>query len=745
MPNVSQFIPSYLGGISQEPDPNKAPGTLSDCINGYPDITYGLRKRPGLKYEFSLDDTDNLVGGKWFAIARPGSFPYFGVILPDNRIRLWNAATRAELTTSSDFSYLKINDKFQPLTRDSYKVTTIENVTVVLNTHAETKESTELVGGTLTGTVTTFADLADLTPTNGDIYQILNTPAREDNYYVQYNDGAWEEVAKPGISIGVDSSTMPHVLTVDPTGTSFQFKEADNVDRAAGDSRTNKMPSFVGTYINSVFFYLNRVGYLAKDNVFLSQPLIPDNVNKTVIQKPNYFNSSAIAQSAADPIDLNCGTIRSIQLINALPAFNGLALFSQNEQFVLYSDQGVVTPQTALIKSISNYEMNLNIDAIEVGETFVFVSKTQRNTRVWDLQMQGLELDPVLTDIGKIITDYIPNNIDTLVSNPQNQFISLSSTKDNKMYILRRHVEQGELVLRAWFRWDLPGNIQTCAFFDDRMFVTLEVGGKTVISSAALNLVPEEDILTNKPFPDGSTPGSGEGIGPFLDLWISDATPEPITVSYDTITTNRGDTYAENLKFTFPSDYPSNISGLEPCVVKSKQPLTFFNIVGNESNKVGLTPPVTINPDNTWSIEGRYDLADVVGWVAGWKYNYDLFIPNTFFRLNDVYDTQAYLKIDRYKFLFNEASQVTFKLQQQGGINVPYNPDFTWDNGVSSTPASLYLENSFPYLREVTFELPIHQRNTFFRCRVFDNSPFPCTLSSMMWEGIYNPRYYRRS
>ena len=98
-----------------------------------------------------------------------------------------------------------------------------------------------------------------------------------------------------------------------------------------------------------------------------------------------------LLQSAADPIDLNAATIRPVELINTLPAYNGLAVFSENEQFVLYSEQGVVTPQTAIVKSISNYEMNDVVDAIEVGDTFVFISKTQRNTRVWQLQMQGIE------------------------------------------------------------------------------------------------------------------------------------------------------------------------------------------------------------------------------------------------------------------------------------------------------------------------------------------------------------------
>ena len=745
MANVSQQITTYLGGISQEPDYNKDPGTLSNLVNGYPDITYGLRKRPGLRYQFTLDDTTNIQNGKWFAVARPSSFPYFGVILPNDKIRVWNAATRQELTTSSTFDYLKKNDKgfASPLDKNSYKVTSIQNVTVILNKNCKVAPDSELIEGTLTGTVTTFADLAETTPSEGDIYRITNAPGTDDTYFVTYTNGAWEECAKPGISKGVDSETMPHVLAINDADQTFSLVEADNVDRAAGDDTSNPQPSFVGAYINFVFFYLNRVGYLSKDNIFLSQPITPDNVNTLVIQKPNYFNSSAIAVSAADPIDVNVATIRPTELVNALPAFNGMAVFSETEQFVLYSEQGVITPQTAIVKSISNYEMNDHVDAVEVGSSFCFVSKTQRNTRVWQLTMQGLENDPILDDIGKIITDYIPNNIDTLVSNPQNQFISLSSTDDNKMYLYRRHTEGQQELFKAWFRWDVPGKIQICAFFDDRMFIGYETGGKTVIGSAALNLVPEEDILTNVPFPDGSTPGVGEGIGPFLDSWITDATPEKFTVSYDTITRRGRDPYITNLKLTMPTDYPKQNTGLKPCVVKTDKPLT-RSLVGTTNAKVGYSPDVTINDDGTWSIEGNFEPEDAIGWVAGYRFDYDLSIPTTFWRNENVYDTYAYTKIDRYKFLFAEISEVTFKVQALG-INSQYNDNDVWNDITPSIPASLYQENSFPYLRQFVFDVPIHRRNTFFRCRLFDDSPFPCTLSAMIWEGIYNPRFYRRT
>ena len=50
MPNVTQTVPSYLGGVSRQSDDKKLPGQVIDCINGYPDPTFGLTKRPGFKF-----------------------------------------------------------------------------------------------------------------------------------------------------------------------------------------------------------------------------------------------------------------------------------------------------------------------------------------------------------------------------------------------------------------------------------------------------------------------------------------------------------------------------------------------------------------------------------------------------------------------------------------------------------------------------------------------------------------------
>ena len=50
MPVVTQLTPNFLGGVSKQNDDKKLEGQVSECINGYPDATYGLLKRPGMKF-----------------------------------------------------------------------------------------------------------------------------------------------------------------------------------------------------------------------------------------------------------------------------------------------------------------------------------------------------------------------------------------------------------------------------------------------------------------------------------------------------------------------------------------------------------------------------------------------------------------------------------------------------------------------------------------------------------------------
>ena len=49
MASVTQTIPQFSLGMSEQPDNLKFPGQVTEIVNAIPDVTKGLFKRPGAK------------------------------------------------------------------------------------------------------------------------------------------------------------------------------------------------------------------------------------------------------------------------------------------------------------------------------------------------------------------------------------------------------------------------------------------------------------------------------------------------------------------------------------------------------------------------------------------------------------------------------------------------------------------------------------------------------------------------
>ena len=95
MTSVTQTIPSYTGGLSQQPDELKIPGQLSTAQNVLPDVTEGLIKRPGSQIVGSLMDNGTAAlnsdhVGKWFHYYRDENEQYIGQIAKDGDINMWS-------------------------------------------------------------------------------------------------------------------------------------------------------------------------------------------------------------------------------------------------------------------------------------------------------------------------------------------------------------------------------------------------------------------------------------------------------------------------------------------------------------------------------------------------------------------------------------------------------------------------------------------------------------------------------
>ena len=87
MTGITQKIPNYIGGISQQPDELMPPGSVRDALNVLPDVTNGLTKRSGSRLLNPLVTDDS---GKWFHIARDQFEKYIGKINLDGTVEMWN-------------------------------------------------------------------------------------------------------------------------------------------------------------------------------------------------------------------------------------------------------------------------------------------------------------------------------------------------------------------------------------------------------------------------------------------------------------------------------------------------------------------------------------------------------------------------------------------------------------------------------------------------------------------------------
>ena len=136
MASITQTIPSFTGGISQQPDELVLPGQVKDLVNGIPDITDGLVKRPGSRFVSALSGA---AAGTWFSYYRDASEgAYIGQVQRNGTVKIWDTDGNPHHPSGGAISYLAHT------TDDDLKFLTIADTTFVTNSTKDVKR----LGGT---------------------------------------------------------------------------------------------------------------------------------------------------------------------------------------------------------------------------------------------------------------------------------------------------------------------------------------------------------------------------------------------------------------------------------------------------------------------------------------------------------------------------------------------------------------------------------------------------------------------
>ena len=411
-----------------------------------------------------------------------------------------------------------------------------------------------------------------------------------------------------------------------------------------------------------------------------------------------------------------------------------------------------------------------------------FISKTPSYTRVFAMVTRGENENPQVADIGRVVNEWIPSTVDTLISSAQNQFIAFSGQSTRYIYFFRQYAEGKDIKLQTWFNWLAPGTVQTIAADSDEFFAVTKQGGQFTLSKASLSQSPDDAIIVNN---------DGQKLNPCIDLYATAS-----SVVYDTA--------GEFSKCFIPYNDATNLTPV--LVIKGTTATGQFIESG-----FTISPERVVESGNTYFKVPFKNLTSVASDViVGYKFDFDVILPKTYYKIDDDMkrsDFTANLTIARMKFAVGLSGVMGFKLKSKGirqgkkeytgdGSTTVFpwiNDDINYidddqikvklDNVVttaftvdrtgtlpkitfSSAPgnnvkiliyldewyslnpvikADDYLANDIAVSDQTIFTLPIHQRPDNFTLRLFNDSPFPVSLNSMMWEGIYSPRFYRRT
>ncbi len=337
------------------------------------------------------------------------------------------------------------NFRFARVDGDTYGTTLQNNATFTSTTGNNTVTITRTNHGFITGQ---SVNIESINLTNGQ-FTITKIDDNTFTYESASNEGAHTNQA----------CTVGLTFTLPKWG-----------ERTVGDVISAPDPSFIGSTINNVFFFRNRLGFLAGDNVILSR----------VSEFFNFFPETVVSVLDNEPIDVAASHTKVAILKSAVTMGERLILFSEQTQFVLTSSADNLTPKTANVIVATEFESSAAAQPVGSGSSIYFLTQKGSFAGIREYIIQG---ESKITDAANItihVPRLIPSNIFKMaVSNNQDILVVLGSDKPNKLYLYRwLYGEGGQKALSAWFTYTINSNrsILNVDFIGTDLFAVINEG-----------------------------------------------------------------------------------------------------------------------------------------------------------------------------------------------------------------------------------------------------------------------------
>ena len=549
---------------------------------------------------------------------------------------------------------------------------------------------------------------------NGYIVKVANARiSDEDDYYLKFNgqndkdgNGSWAECAASAIPRRLHN--MPLVIqrtALANPGTSseiatFTVGQFTYGERTVGDTGTNTMPSFLDKRVNKVLFFRNRLAFLSEENVVTCRP--------GTLGEPDFFIETALTVSTSDPIDISAASMFPSELFDGIELNTGLLIFSSNQQFLLASDDTVLNPDTAKLRSVATFNYNRNIPPISLGTTIAYVDNSNKFSRFNEIANVAREGEPNVLEVTKVVPTVLSKNIDLLTNSRENSIVLFGKTGSDEVVGYKYFQTAEKRQQAAWFKWKLNNNLLYHFIIDDEYYFLdedhflqkiqlIQADSEPSITQDSIDFLLHLDNYTTV---SGGVYNAATKKTTFTNQsdWIDQVTTpngKLVVIDTNSATARRG-RYAEctvinNDDFTLPGDWQTGVTSTDPLTI---------------------------------------------GYLYDYQVKFPTIYPTKVQGATSIADVNSSLVLHRLKLHFGKIVLYKTNLKRVGKADYP--------EVYESTELDEYDVSDAPYLEEYIKTIPVYERNTNVEITLSSTHPSPATLRAMSWEGDYSPRFYKR-
>ena len=628
--------------------------------------------------------------------------------------------------------------------------------------HGSAADGVNFLGGAVNENMSVIGqkaqDISRLPAMNkhGYVAQISNTADLEtDDYYVKFvanngvsGAGSYEECVRPHnfsssndpMVLGLNPANMPHAL-INNRNNTFTFTKLDFAskgstenywkDRQVGDDTSNPFPTFVGNGIQEMFFHRNRLGMISGEQIVMSKPG----------QYFDFFIVSAITVSDDNPIDITVSDVKPAFINHVLPIQKGMMMFSDNGQFLLFTESDIFSPKTVRLKKLSSYECDATIQPVDLGTSVLFTSNVSAYARAFEATILDDSTPPQIIEQTRVVPEFLPKDITKSTNSAAIGITTYAKKGDTAVYHYKYYDAGNKREQSAWYSWTLTGTMQHMLYTGGSFFTV-------TFHDNTYKLCRHEYVADADATRAYVLGGTASDVGsPLKTARQFEAHLDNMTIATNIAGSAQTTTAPEKTVLRIPY-VPANTTNL-----------FMVGLSGNDSDgdpiagtvrQADAVGSVTISGVVHGTVTfNNINISSSAKVAVGYKYTSTIELPTFYLNVGqNVYDTDGDLRISGINFemgvggplQFHLTSPFTF-IDSSGNVTKDIDDYVQFESGILSN-SSVF--DKPPADLATSVRVPVQRKNEKYTLQIQIPDPFSTAIISASWDGIYNQKRHVR-